>query len=193
MGNILTIEQAAELLHLNPQVVRQYLRQGKLPGRKIGKHWRVIEEELTDFVRQGGQEGSGKLSAWNERAREWRTLSQEQKMKRLDEIVGKYADVPFSSEDLMREHREEVERDEQRLFPAARKAAPGTEAARREWLALSQEERERRVNAAYGMCAGGTRTLDDFLREKHEEIDEENRRAEERHRAWLERNKDNSQ
>ena len=44
---------------------------------------------------------------------------------------------------------------------------------------LSQEERDRRVRAARGMFAGGSRTLDDFLREKHEEIEEE----ELRHRA----------
>lgn len=125
MGQILTIEQAAEMLHLNPQVVRQYLREGKLHGRKIGRHWRVAEEDL--------------------------------------------------------------------MGPTSGKATPGTEAARQEWLALSQEERERRVDAAYGMCAGGKRTLDDFLREKHEEIDEENRRAEERHKAWLQRNRDRTQ
>lgn len=193
MGQMLTIEQAAEMLHLNPQVVRQYLREGKLPGRKIGRHWRVMEEELTEFVRQGRSDSLAKLSAWNEKAREWRTLSREQKLKRLDEIVGKYADVPFSSEDLMREHREEVERDEQRLRAVSGRAVPGTEAARGAWQALSQDERERKVDAGYGMFASGKRTLDDFLREKHEEIDEANRRAAERHTAWLERNKDATQ
>lgn len=190
MGNILTIERAAEILHLNPQVVRQYLRQGKLPGRKIGRHWRVIEEELTEFVRQGGRKSHTKQSA---RAREWQSLSYEEKLRRIDEVQGKYADMEFSSEDLIRERREEVEREEARLACAPGRAAPGSYAAREAWLALSQDERDRRVRAARGMCADGGRTVDDFLREKHEEIDEENRRAEERHRAWLQRNKDRAQ
>lgn len=125
MGNILTIEQAAEMLHLNPQVVRQYLREGKLHGHKIGRHWRVAEEDL--------------------------------------------------------------------MGPTSGKAAPGTDATRKEWLALSQEERERRADAGYGMFASGKRTLDDFLREKHAEIDEENRRADERHKTWLERNREKTQ
>lgn len=188
MGNILTIEQVAEMLQLNPQVVRQYLREGKLPGRKVGRHWRVVEEELTEYVRKGSQ-----ASAWTDRAREWRSLSREEKLQRIDTVMGKYADTHFSSEDIIRDRREEVERDEEKLRSTPGKAAPGSETAREEWLALSQEERDRRVNAAYGMCAGGKRTVDDFLREKHEEIDEENRRAEERHKAWMQRNRDETQ
>ena len=108
MGQILTVEQAARMLQLNPQVVRQYLREGKLPGRKVGRHWRVAEEELF-----GSTQG---------------------------------------------------------------KVAPGSELARQRWLALSQEERQRRVEAARVMFAGGNRTVDDFLREKHAETDEEERR-----------------
>lgn len=107
MGKILTIEQAAEMLHLNPQVVRKYLREGKLPGMKIGRHWRVSEEGLSEFVRQGGSS----LAAWNERARQWRTLPPDEKERRLSAIVGKYAHIPFSSEDLMQQHREEIERE----------------------------------------------------------------------------------
>ena len=48
---ILTPEEAAELLKLHPNVVRLYLREGKLPGRKIGKHWRILESELEAFMR----------------------------------------------------------------------------------------------------------------------------------------------
>ena len=32
--------------------------------------------------------------------------------QRIEAAMGKYADVPFSSEDLIRERREEVEREE---------------------------------------------------------------------------------
>jgi excisionase family DNA binding protein len=187
MGQILTIEQAAEMLHLNPQVVRQYLREGKLPGRKVGRHWRVVEDDLTRFVRSGN---NPILRARDDRIREWQSLSYEEKLQRIDEVRGKYADVQFSSDDLVRERREEVEREEIRSWERQGKASSGSWEARERWLALSQEERDRLVDEGLGICAGRRRTLDDFLREKHEEIDEENRRAEERHVAWLERNKD---
>ena len=51
---ILTVEQAAEKLQMSAKVVRQYLRLGKLPGRKIGKAWRVLESDLDLWV-SGGQ------------------------------------------------------------------------------------------------------------------------------------------
>jgi hypothetical protein len=43
----------------------------------------------------------------------------------------------------------------------------------RAWKKLTPEERAARLQAACGMFAGGTRSLEDFLREKHEEIDRE--------------------
>ena len=54
---ILTAQEAAELLKVNLQVVRRYLQQGKLPGRKIGKHWRILESELEEFLRRGNRAG----------------------------------------------------------------------------------------------------------------------------------------
>ena len=52
---ILTAQEAADLLKVNLQVVRRYLKQGKLPGRKIGKHWRILESELEEFLRGEGK------------------------------------------------------------------------------------------------------------------------------------------
>ncbi len=45
--------------------------------------------------------------------RQWRSLSREQKLERIQAVRGKYAHIPFSSEDLVRERRREVERQEQ--------------------------------------------------------------------------------
>jgi excisionase family DNA binding protein len=52
----------------------------------------------------------------------------------------------------------------------------------RSWAELTQEERDARLDAVQGMFARSSRTVDDFLREKHEEVEEEERRWEERHR-----------
>lgn len=50
---ILTVEQAAELLQINYETCRRYLNAGKIPGRKIGKQWRVVESDLKRFIAEG--------------------------------------------------------------------------------------------------------------------------------------------
>jgi len=41
------------------QTVRQHLRTGELPGRKIGKTWRVLRSELDAWLRQPEPVGDG--------------------------------------------------------------------------------------------------------------------------------------
>lgn len=50
---ILTAEQAAAILQLNYETCRRYLQEGKLPGRKIGKSWRIVESDLKRFIAEG--------------------------------------------------------------------------------------------------------------------------------------------
>lgn len=54
----LTPEEAAELLKLHPETVRQMLREGRLPGAKFGDVWRVRRADLDAFfqpeVKQDG-------------------------------------------------------------------------------------------------------------------------------------------
>lgn len=40
------VEQTAKLLELSPLTIRKWLRSGKLKGQKIGKEWRISDEEL---------------------------------------------------------------------------------------------------------------------------------------------------
>lgn len=49
------------------------------------------------------------------------------------------------------------------------------------WNKLTQEERVARVNSLVGKYAGLTGGVEEFLREKHEEIEREERRYQERH------------
>lgn len=49
----LTIKQVARLLQLPEQTVRQRLREGTLPGVRLGKHWRVSRAGL-DRLLTGG-------------------------------------------------------------------------------------------------------------------------------------------
>ena len=56
---VLTVEQVAEYLQMPVQTVRQHLRTGELPGRKIGKTWRVLRSELDAWLRQPEPIGEG--------------------------------------------------------------------------------------------------------------------------------------
>ncbi len=47
---VLTLEQAAALLHLHPRTVSALARAGKLPGRKVGKQWRFARARLVAHV-----------------------------------------------------------------------------------------------------------------------------------------------
>jgi excisionase family DNA binding protein len=48
----LTPNDVARILRLTPRTVYEYLRAGKLPGRKIGGgRWRVLERDLEAFLR----------------------------------------------------------------------------------------------------------------------------------------------
>lgn len=45
-----SVEEAAEHLHLHPEVVRRWLRAGRLIGRKLGREWRIPAGELQTLL-----------------------------------------------------------------------------------------------------------------------------------------------
>jgi len=60
---ILTVPQAAEQLQVSERTVYEWLRGGKLPGRKIGKVWRLSADAIVDFLRGEVVESGTKLSS----------------------------------------------------------------------------------------------------------------------------------
>ncbi len=46
----LTVREAAIILQLSPQTVRQYIRQGKLPCYHIGRRYIVHKSAVRDFI-----------------------------------------------------------------------------------------------------------------------------------------------
>ena len=52
---LLTPEEAAERLHIRPQTVRAYLRQGKIRGLQVGKKWMMTHEAFDTFIREQEQ------------------------------------------------------------------------------------------------------------------------------------------
>ena len=55
MARILNTEQAAEKLQVKPLTMRKYLRNGLIPGKRLGREWRIVETDLEKFL-------SGKVS-----------------------------------------------------------------------------------------------------------------------------------
>ncbi len=46
MAKVLNARQAAALLGITERVCREWLKAGKIPGRKVGKLWLVSEDAL---------------------------------------------------------------------------------------------------------------------------------------------------
>jgi excisionase family DNA binding protein len=55
MDEFLTVEEVAALLKISAFKVREYARQGKLPGRKVGKAWRFKRDDIYKWF--NGKEG----------------------------------------------------------------------------------------------------------------------------------------
>jgi excisionase family DNA binding protein len=53
---ILTVHEAAAYAKIAPKTLRQWLRQGQLPGLRVGSQWRVEKRALLRFLRQQGQQ-----------------------------------------------------------------------------------------------------------------------------------------
>lgn len=47
---VYTLEEVEKIIKIPVITLRIYLKSGKLRGSKIGKHWRVTEEQLKTFM-----------------------------------------------------------------------------------------------------------------------------------------------
>jgi excisionase family DNA binding protein len=47
---LMTVEEVAKYLQLNPQTVSRMAQRGELPAAKIGRHWRFRRETLDKFL-----------------------------------------------------------------------------------------------------------------------------------------------
>jgi excisionase family DNA binding protein len=51
-GNLLTPEQVAEILQLHVLTVYSYIRQGKLSAIRLGRSYRVTQQDLEKMIEQ---------------------------------------------------------------------------------------------------------------------------------------------
>ena len=52
---VYTLEQVSEILIVTKRTLYNYIKAGKLNAVKIGKYWRVTEDNLKDFISSGTQ------------------------------------------------------------------------------------------------------------------------------------------
>ena len=50
METLYTVEQVAEKFGVTQNYVRNLARDGELPARKIGRHWRFTDDDLAAFL-----------------------------------------------------------------------------------------------------------------------------------------------
>ena len=62
MDDYLTFEEAAEFLNTPHSTLYRWLREGKVPGRKLGRRWRFLRAELHALRSGGSAEGDGGLA-----------------------------------------------------------------------------------------------------------------------------------
>jgi excisionase family DNA binding protein len=61
MAEVLTADEAADLLRVSTKTVLALARAGSLPGTKVGRAWRFLRTDLVDYVhspRQHQQAGA---------------------------------------------------------------------------------------------------------------------------------------
>lgn len=56
MHDLLTLDEAAKQLRLSANTVYKLCRNGELPSRKVGRQWRIRQEDLHDWLRQHPQQ-----------------------------------------------------------------------------------------------------------------------------------------
>ena len=49
---LFTVEELAERLGVQERTIREYLREGRLQGRKLAGRWYVTDEAIADYFRQ---------------------------------------------------------------------------------------------------------------------------------------------
>jgi excisionase family DNA binding protein len=50
LEEVFTPKEVAKALKLSEKTVLQYLREGRLPGFRVGKHWRVRHSDLVALI-----------------------------------------------------------------------------------------------------------------------------------------------
>jgi excisionase family DNA binding protein len=167
MARVFTVDEAAEYLRVSPYTIRKWLRTGKIPSRRVGRIYRILETDVEALLGEPhfhSDEDMPQVSSPDKGTQtSWSDLTMEQKKLRADSLLGKFADSGVSSEDIIRDRREEVARDERRW-------------KRREWDGMTKEQKWAHLTSLKGKYAHIQFSSDDLARERREETEREDRK-----------------
>jgi len=62
---LLNLKEVSAMLNMNTEVLRRWLRNGKLPGVKVGSDWRVNAADLDPFLNPAGNSNQNSISVDN--------------------------------------------------------------------------------------------------------------------------------
>lgn len=48
---VYTPKQAAAILQVDKRTVYAFLKAGRMPGKKIGHQWKILEDDLKDYLK----------------------------------------------------------------------------------------------------------------------------------------------
>lgn len=55
LGDILTIEELSTYLKIPESTLYKIVREGKIPSKKVGRHWRFRKEAIDNWLDQKGK------------------------------------------------------------------------------------------------------------------------------------------
>lgn len=58
LPTILTPEEVSDLLRMNKVAIYRWLNEGYLPGHKIGNNWRILRDDLYEWMKQRRRAGA---------------------------------------------------------------------------------------------------------------------------------------
>ena len=63
LPDVMTIDELAGYLQLSKSTLYKLAQEGKVPGQKVGKHWRFHKDAIDDWLKTGQRAGRGDLPA----------------------------------------------------------------------------------------------------------------------------------
>ena len=93
--DLITVAEAAKILNRSIEQVRRYLREGKLPGQRIGQQW---------FIPRGALEGLGRKAP--EKSVYQRRIELLEEIRELRERINRESGTLPSGTQLVEESRE---------------------------------------------------------------------------------------
>lgn len=75
MRDLLTLNDVSSFLKVPKSTIYKLARERRLPGHKVGKHWRFVREEIEDWVQRAGCEDPVAVGDTNGAAESYRSSS----------------------------------------------------------------------------------------------------------------------